>query len=49
MSVELKEIKWCRMLGIEKMSIECCWMEKKTSIVNGLINYLGELENINSF
>ena len=29
MNVELKEIKWRRMLGIEKMSVECCWMEKK--------------------
>ena len=35
MSVELRERKWCGVLGIEKMGVECCWM--LLTIVNGLI------------
>jgi len=34
MSVELRERKWCGVLGIEKVGVECCWMV--LTIVNGL-------------
>jgi len=26
MSVELRERKWCGVLGIEKVGVEYCWM-----------------------
>jgi len=34
MSVELRERKWCGVLRIEKVDVECCWMV--LTIVNGL-------------
>ena len=35
MGVELRERKWCRVLGIEKVGVEGYW--KKKIIANGLI------------
>ena len=34
MSVELRERKWCGVLGIEKVGVECCWIY--FTIVHGL-------------
>jgi len=33
MCVELREKKWCGVLGIEKVGVECSWMV--LTIVNG--------------
>jgi len=35
MSVELRERKWCRVLGIEKVCVEGCWIY--FAIIHGLI------------
>jgi len=34
MSVELRERKWCGVLGIEKVNVEGCWMV--FTIIHGL-------------
>jgi len=39
MSVELREGKWCGVLGIEKVGVESYWMVK--TIANGLIVITG--------
>jgi len=36
MSVELREKKWCGVLGIEKMDVKGCWI--CFTIVHGLID-----------
>lgn len=38
MDVELRERKWCVVLGIEKVDVEGCW--NFSTIVNGLIKII---------
>ena len=39
----IRERKWCGVLGIEKVGVECCWMF--FTIVNGL-NISGNLSRL---
>jgi len=43
----IRERKWCGVLRIEKIGVECCWKKKPLEMILEWLNITCNLENLN--